>query len=369
MCSDKFWYKVQELREKFKNVALSNILKEKYDDDLLICLDNFIIERKSNRNLYINVLIAPKVSKKLLKDENAWEIISDFCIRRYNEDIKTPYILLDTLVLIFQPNHIGIWIDKEIVFKSESFLEIDKKGLIIGPSNHIQYNKEGFFTEKYWITYDVSLPGVGLSGGFIEKLISTKNQLNCTKFGVAINPDMILTKEHHLDVTTLAYIRGPKGISKDKLNDPLFPKNASGTVTVHERTDDNPKLQFFQLHRIEVMWSKRKNLKSVQIEELVGIDNYFSCSKRFVKNRYLHSQWDSDKEKIIHLDGAIRYYDKNKYHQRLNVDIRKYTEKADGYKKLFRIDADLSISVWADLVVRFFQENELVLEYFGGPKL
>ena len=57
------------------------------------------------------------------------------------------------------------------------------------------------------------------------------------------------------------------------LQDASFPQAESGTVTEHHRVGENPLFDLFPLKRLEIMWSQRGGMKSVQIEELIEPGN------------------------------------------------------------------------------------------------
>jgi hypothetical protein len=66
-----------------------------------------------------------------------------------------------------------------------------------------------------------------------------------------------------------------------------------------------------------------------------------------------------------HLDGAIRLYDEESYINRLEEPISN-TGKNSSYFKLWRIDGDIPLSIWKELICDFYKDNHLIGEYFGG---
>jgi hypothetical protein len=66
-----------------------------------------------------------------------------------------------------------------------------------------------------------------------------------------------------------------------------------------------------------------------------------------------------------HLDGAIKIYDKDGIINRPDVDIKSAGKNTD-YNKLWRLDGDISVSEWKELITHFYRDNTLVDEYFWG---
>jgi hypothetical protein len=79
---------------------------------------------------------------------------------------------------------------------------------------------------------------------------------------------------------------------------------------------------------------------------------------------YLHSRWDVRTERFIHLEGAVKVYDKARYEVRLRTHLRDRRPgvEADDYRKLFRLDAPRELEEWRRLVACFYHKNELAVE-------
>lgn len=180
--------------------------------------------------------------------------------------------------------------------------------------------KEGIIYKDYYLLYNKYMPGDFISHGFISDLIKfyNGNKKDITEFGLSICKHIIFNKKYWKDIMTKAYIRGPKGLSKEMLNNNNFPEDISGTVTEHKRISGDELMDLIcPIDRIEVMWSYRDQLKSVQIEELkpeFKEKNFYHC-------KYIHSQWDYNKSKMVHFDGAIRNYIEDEYKDRTNNKI------------------------------------------------
>lgn len=252
----------------------------------------------------------------------------------------------------------------------------DDDGLLMTFDKSFRWTKDGLVTPEHFIPYEPWLatkPNArNLSGGLIESLLN----LRCMKkdiahFGLRINKDLLIEKSLYSEMEHRAHVWGPKGLNEERLQSSSFPEVSSGTVTVHQRFLDKEteawlNLLFEGLSHIEVMWSRRDHLKSVQIEELV-----YPSTNRFVNSdeilvAYLHSIWDCSIARFVHLDGAIKSYSRANYDLRFNTTMNKFNSKADSYKKLFRLDTRLSVNEWADLVSKYFYNDELIIEYLSG---
>lgn len=253
----------------------------------------------------------------------------------------------------------------DVLAELEPKLDFDEDGLLVGPKQRLRFTKEGVLTREHWIQYDADMPGGGKSGAFLEDLLATEKALaaanQVSRFGVAIQAHVVLAARHHARYMTEEYIRGPRVLSAAALEDPRFPEDPSGTVTEHRRVQAHPLHLLFPLERTEVMWSYRDGVKTVQIEELQPCA---TDSGDIVANRYVHGRWSDADKHMIHFDGALRTYAARDYPERLATDMKKFSGRAASYRKLFRIDAPFQLADWARLTTKFFESNELVLEYF-----
>ena len=66
-----------------------------------------------------------------------------------------------------------------------------------------------------------------------------------------------------------------------------------------------------------------------------------------------------------HLDGAIRAYDDEKMLHRLDVNL-KHADRNTVYTKLWRVDQQIPVETWKELITHYYRDNHLIGEYFGG---
>lgn len=361
-------HETNKLNKDLKNIEPKDFVYEKCSITLILKFNNIIQSIASTGKLRVDLFTLIKSQDILKNYEIKWSDIKKYCMKYFDDNnIVTPYCFLQVFIFAFKLD-VGILFEPDIVIKKVYSLEFDEDGLLIGPKNKLKFKKEGILIENYLINYSPSLSiyNLALSGGFFDQLIKYYYSHKCDYFGIAIDKDLLLERRYYKYIFTKAYIRGPKGISIKILQNDNFPEDPSGTITEHSRINNDPSKELaFPLLKIQVMWSYRNKIKTVQIEELVPIDTRFFKEEQFIANRYIHARWDANKEKIIHFDGAVRLYNKTNYHRRIenNSDLKHMNIKA-SYKKLFRIDAEMDLPAWCDLTSRFFYNNELIEEYF-----
>ncbi len=357
---------IKQIKKLAADTTIPDLLTESCSVDLLLAFDTLVRDSLGSRCCNFGYVRSPEIADKISPD--TWMQIREYCYRRLNDDLLPPPHLLAAILYIYTPGQVHAWIGSDTLRHLDEHLIFDNDGLLVGPENHIAFKKEGVLTSDLFIQYSHLLPGTGLSGGFLDDLLKFVETLLLppTHLGFAVCPDAVLGREFYSEFFTRAYIRGPKGISEESLQEDSFPEDPSGTVTQHERVSDNPLLALFPLMRTEFMWSRRENIKSIQIEELRDPSAINRGQEEEIKNRYIHAQWDCEKRAFTHFDGAVRGYNSDLYKDRIGSDIKKFNGKASSYKKLFRIDAQIALDIWCQLVAKFYQDNELVFEYLGN---
>lgn len=201
--------------------------------------------------------------------------------------------------------------------------------------------------------YRYLFPG-GLQSIFMD--IWRNHRKPLTMFAVAID-DQYLCKSEPTSPEIKAYIYGPKGLTKKQLQDDRFPSRDDGVLTVHVAEDNRSKAQIF--------WSRRSNLKSVQIEEMWLPDDEDSADQIY-RTRYLHAIWNCKTASFEHVDGALKYYTRQSYNNRFQVGLDSSTHAlVTDKRKLFRLDGSIQFDLWLKIVGAFYTDSWLVLEYFS----
>lgn len=103
--------------------------------------------------------------------------------------------------------------------------------------------------------------------------------------------------------------------------------------------------------------------KVLEMEELLDQPS-LGINEHTYGLRYVHSMVNIESKEIIHLDGAIRAYESEKYLERIDVPINR-AGKQSIYTKLWRIDGVMDISLWKKSILDFYRDNTLIGEYFG----
>lgn len=171
---------------------------------------------------------------------------------------------------------------------------------------------------------------------------------------IAIDPDMIGLANTYKEHIELEYWWGPK--FSDELAAIEF------GVTKHVATEDQK--MFHGISATEFWWHNQNEIKTLECEEIrdipsLGVDrDSFGC-------RYVHSMLDPVKAIPNHMDGAVRLYNVSKMIERLETDISKSGKYCDYYK-LWRIDGEIQIHIWKELLNDYFRDNRLIGEYLGA---
>ena len=114
-------------------------------------------------------------------------------------------------------------------------------------------------------------------------------------------------------------------------------------------------------------WHTQDTISTFECEEICDKENVIIDNIHYFGCRYIHSMVNQSTEMPYHLDGAIRLYTDEQILKRMDsgTDISKYG-KDSLYTKLWRIDSDLDVSTWKELITHYFRDNQLIGEYFGG---
>ncbi|MFK5958476.1 MAG: hypothetical protein QM495_06325 [Lutibacter sp.] len=189
---------------------------------------------------------------------------------------------------------------------------------------------------------------------FLDEFMTHKNNNKIT-LKMAIDWDMIGYAPDFLQTLEFEYWFGPK------YNDDISKINPG--LTKHICNDFEK--QYFEVSSTEFYWKNNKNLKEFELEELKEnnvptTDDFFGC-------RYIHSIYDTNKDTFIHFDGAIRGYTSELYFDRIDQNMTEFGRRSN-YKKLFRIDGDLELKNWKNLITKYMQGNPLIYEYFDIDK-
>ncbi len=128
---------------------------------------------------------------------------------------------------------------------------------------------------------------------------------------------------------------------------------------------------FNDAHSLNVIWNTKDGVKSFQAEEFktedvkIQIDGQF-----FYPARYIHAEYELDKQQFRHFDGAVHLYTEDEYYRRRDYDFN-YNSKGNGHikaksVKIFKMNGIIDVDTWVDYCCQFCSGNPLILEYFDG---
>jgi hypothetical protein len=112
----------------------------------------------------------------------------------------------------------------------------------------------------------------------------------------------------------------------------------------------------------DYVWDPRGDEVHFTCEEVPALDRVDTRG-----GRYLHAIYRPDRREIVHLDGALRIYDRNELLARQKQHVRD-AGKAGRRIKLFRTDHSISRECLADLAVTYFVWNDDIARYFGPTR-
>jgi hypothetical protein len=191
---------------------------------------------------------------------------------------------------------------------------------------------------------------------FIDYYVRTAST---NTFRVAIDHSRLMPKEFLQQLVEFDTWYGPR-FDRSKLDDP----NEVG-LTVLKRTPTLvAKIFFDNVERTEFFWSYRDGIKTFEVE---GVSEESALFDAYYLNKYVHSERDVRASVLRHCDGAVKVYLKDEYNQRLNTYMPREPRSFKRIK-LFRIDGDIDVDKWIELLSQFFKGNEMIIEYFD-PEL
>lgn len=140
-------------------------------------------------------------------------------------------------------------------------------------------------------------------------------------------------------------------------------------ITLHK--NDKETIEVTNVDFTEFGWYTHDNKKVFESEEVVANPNIdIGTDDEKYGCRYTHSILNPKTKLPYHLDGAIRAYTLDEYVKRIDVPLNKASRNTN-YTKLWRIDNDIPVKLWKELINDFYRDNILIGEYLGGtdPKI
>lgn len=246
-----------------------------------------------------------------------------------------------SVVLAQYPELSGNFDDDGLLQLDERFILHDggieyKKHLI----HYHQFLRRGFFSNP---NFD-----------FLSRFSAVRRNAPENTYRVAVDHDRLMRIEQYTHIFELDRWFGPR-FDRQKLDD----RNAVG-LTIVKRNKNSLFELVNHLDRTEFYWAYHDGTKTLEIEELVSVEHPFDT--HFL-NRYVHSERDIVRSTFQHLDGAVKAYPVATYLNRFKAQLPR-EPRCPQKIKLFRIDGDIPLDTWLDLIGHFYKANEMILEYF-----
>ena len=189
--------------------------------------------------------------------------------------------------------------------------------------------------------------------GFLKELFESNT--DSTPVRIRIDLDYVGYTPSYIDTHEFDFWYGPN------FNDDICQIKEGVTVYTTSETD----YLFNQIKKTEFVWQKKDGKCQFEMEEVMDVGSPTLPEKTY-GCRYLHSFYDPITRFFDHFDGAIRCYDDDAIHLRINNPIDKVGHSAH-YTKLFRIDGPLPVSKWKSMITHYLMGNQDVYRYFGEP--
>lgn len=130
---------------------------------------------------------------------------------------------------------------------------------------------------------------------------------------------------------------------------------------------------FNSIYSLDIKWTTQQGIKAFQLEEFREVNEKINFNEKdYYPVKYLHAEYDIEKECFRHLDGAIHFYTEQEYFKRRESDINYNKKNSDHIKtasqKLFKLNGTIKTEEWVKLVSHYLSGNYLICEYFEGKQ-
>ena len=242
--------------------------------------------------------------------------------------------------------------------------KLDDDGLLIVDGDlglleaGIEYRGHVLRYHRFFLGGPDSSPDRALFWSFRDYYNASKGE---NRFRVAVDPRPPITLEEYERrlLVELSTWYGPQ-FGADKLDDP----DLVGLAVVLRDRPSPYEMRGPVWERTEFLWKQRDGLKTLEVEE---VSDPRHAREGRVQNRYVHAQRDVERKRIVHFDGAVKVYPEDAYRERHGARLGDPGGRPEKVK-LFRIDGDVNVGRWLELVGGFFSGNEMVVEYFDPAR-
>lgn len=235
---------------------------------------------------------------------------------------------------------------------------LDDDGLLV-LDNRFQLHDGGIFYQDFVLHYHhllrrgyTSNPNFDFLGAFAQ-YFRTSAQENT--FRIAVDHSRIMERRWYQEIVEMDTWRGPP-FDASALDDP-----AAVGLTVIGRNQNSLFGHTNSLLFTDFLWTYRSGIKTLQAEEVSDVGYLFGP---YNLNRYVHAERNIATRMLRHFDGAVKAYRKEEYATRISTHLPE-VPPSSAKPKLFRIDGNIAIDTWIDLVSLFMKGNEMVIEYLN----
>lgn len=258
-------------------------------------------------------------------------------------------------------------ITKEDFFEKYPEVEslIDKDDLINISSSSFptikSCNPDGIYLDEYFIYYDKIYSDMGMINYFGPDFLDFFNHLlnaykdKKTDFKIKLDLEKIISIDNYKRISLLGWTYFWPNYSERE----FFTEWEKVLFTRKQRLN----IGFMEYFNNDITYTdfyldQKKN--AFMIEE-IWENNY---KTEFFINRFTHSEININKRNISHFDGSLFYYDSEKIKKRETVNLSEMPKLSFKKCKIFRIDGELEMKDFIFINLLFFNDNEMVLEYF-----
>lgn len=235
---------------------------------------------------------------------------------------------------------------------------LDDDGLLV-LDDRFHLHDGGIFYQDFVLHYHhllrrgyMSNPNYDFLGAFAQYFRASAKE---NTFRIAIDHSRIMERQWYQEIVEMDTWRGPP-FDASTLDDP-----AAVGLTVIGRNQNSLFGHTNSLLFTDFLWTYRNEIKTFQVEEVSDAGYLFGP---FNLNRYVHAERNIATRVLRHFDGAVKVYRKEEYAARISTHLPEVPPSCTK-PKLFRIDGNIAIDEWIDLVSLFMKGNEMVIEYLN----
>ncbi len=128
---------------------------------------------------------------------------------------------------------------------------------------------------------------------------------------------------------------------------------------------------FADAYSLDIKWTTKGKIKTFQSLEFknprvqIELDGIL-----YHPVRYMHAEYDIEKGKFRHFDGAVQHFTPEEYRHRIdgdfNFDNKSLAAIKAKYVKLFKFNGEFSVFHWVEFCSQYYTGNPLMYEYFNG---